>query len=166
MKRHLCGVMESDDKKGAVGIQICPNISAEQKRKYIQIEEVAQQKRKKQKTQSESSATSRFGSSSPHCTSASSVGKRTIGDFLNVAGRDDVDGKIIQFLCACGVPFNVLRSHCWHEMVKAINEALKGYKSPNYQKARTMLLEREKTKVQRALTRFTNEWVDCGVSIV
>jgi len=29
-----------------------------------------------------------------------------------------------------------------------------------------VLLEREKTKVQRALTRFTNEWVDCGVSIV
>jgi len=51
-------------------------------------------------------------------------------------------------------------------MVKAINEAPKGYKSPSYEKARTVLLEREKAKVQRALTRFTNEWVDCGVSIV
>ena len=29
-----------------------------------------------------------------------------------------------------------------------------------------MLLEREKAKVQRALTRFTHEWVDFGVSIV
>ena len=46
VRRHLCGVMDSDEKKGAVGIQICPNISAEQRRKYIQIE-VAQQKRKK-----------------------------------------------------------------------------------------------------------------------
>eukprot|EP00253_Pinus_taeda_P014544 PITA_14544 len=51
-------------------------------------------------------------------------------------------------------------------MVKAINEAPKGYKAPNYEKARTMLLEREKAKVQRPLTRFTNEWVDSGVSIV
>lgn len=62
VRRHLCGVMDSDDKKGVVGIQICPNISSEHKRKYIQIEEAAQQKSKKQKTHSESSATSRFGS--------------------------------------------------------------------------------------------------------
>jgi len=110
VRRHLCGVMDSDDKKGAVGIQICPNIFAEQRRKYIQIEEVAQQKSKKQKTHSESSATSRFGSSSAHGTSGSSGGKRTIRGFLNVAGRDDVDGNIVRFLCACGVPFSVLRS--------------------------------------------------------
>jgi len=95
VRGHLCGVMDSDEKNGAMGIQICPNISAEQRRKYIQIEEVAQQKSKKQKTHYESSATSRFGSSSPHGTSASSGGKRTIGDFLNVVGRDDVDGKIV-----------------------------------------------------------------------
>jgi len=54
-----------------------------------------------------------------------------------------VDGKIAQFLCTCGVPFHVLHSPNWHEMVKAINEAPKGYKSPNYEKARIMLLERE-----------------------
>jgi len=88
-------MMGSDDKKGVVGIQIFPNISVEQRKKYMQIEEIAQQKSKKQKTQSESSATSRFGSSSPHGTFASFGGKRTIGDFLTVAGRDDVDGKII-----------------------------------------------------------------------
>ena len=29
-----------------------------------------------------------------------------------------------------------------------------------------MLLEREKSKVQRALTRFTHEWMDFGVSII
>ena len=50
-------------------------------------------------------------------------------------------------------------------MVKGINEAPKGYKSPNYEKARTVLLEREKEKVQIALTCFTNEWVDYGISI-
>lgn len=77
-----------------------------------------------------------------------------------------MDGKIVRFLCACGVPFNVLRSPYRHEMVKAMNEAPKGYKSLNYEKARPVLLEREKAKVQRTLTRFTNEWVDCGVSIV
>jgi len=53
----------------------------------------------------------------------------------------------------------VLCSPYWHDMFKAINEARTRYKSPNYEKARTMLIEREKEKVQRALTRFTNE---CG----
>ena len=95
VRRHLCGVMGSNEKKGVVGIAIFPKVSMEQRRKYIQIEEVAQQKNKKQKTQSESSATSKFGSSSAHGVSASSGGKKTIADFLNVAGRDDVDGKIV-----------------------------------------------------------------------
>ncbi len=144
-----------------MGVQICPNISTEERRKYIQIEEAAQQKNKKQKTHSESSATSKFGSCpSPHGTSATSGGRKTIGDFLNVAGRDDVDGKIVHFLCACGVPFNVLRSPYWHEMVKAINEAPKGYKSHNYVKPRTMLLEREKENILKVFTCFTNQWVD------
>jgi hypothetical protein len=60
----------------------------------------------------------------------------------------------------------VLRSPYWHDLVKAINEAPKGYKSPNYEKSRTVLLDWEKTKIQRALTRFTNEWEDVGVSII
>ena len=76
VRRHLCGVMESDEKKGDVGIAICPKVSAEQRRKYIQIEEAAQQKNKKQKTQFESSATSRFGSSSAHGVSATSEVKK------------------------------------------------------------------------------------------
>ena len=76
-----------------------------------------------------------------------------------------MDGKIVWFLYACSVPFNVLRSPYRHDMVNGINKAPKGYKSPNYEKGRTMLLEREKTKVQRALTRFTNESVNCGVSM-
>jgi hypothetical protein len=29
-----------------------------------------------------------------------------------------------------------------------------------------VLLDREKTKIQRALTRFTDEWSDIGVSVV
>jgi hypothetical protein len=50
LRRHLCGVMESDDNKGSTGITIFPNISKEQRQKYIKIKEVAQKKYgKKQK---------------------------------------------------------------------------------------------------------------------
>jgi hypothetical protein len=51
-------------------------------------------------------------------------------------------------------------------MVQSINKALKEYNSRGYGKARTMLLDKERAKSQRALTWFTDEWVECGVSIV
>jgi hypothetical protein len=98
-----------------------------------------------------------------HYTSGS---RRTIADFLDIGGRDEVDAKVVRFLYACGIPFNVLPSPYWHDLLKAINEAPKGYKSPNDEKARTVLLDREKEKIQRALTRFTDGWIDIGVPIV
>jgi hypothetical protein len=78
-----------------------------------------------------------------------------------------VDAKVARFLCACSVSFNVLRSPYWHGMVRAINEkAPKRYKNPNYEKARTVLLDRGKTKIQAGHSRLTNEWSEIGVSIV
>jgi hypothetical protein len=46
--------------------------------------------------------------------------------------------KNFKNLYACDVPFNVLIPHYWHEMVQAINGDPEGYKSPGYEKARTM----------------------------
>jgi hypothetical protein len=43
-----------------------------------------------------------------------------------------VDAKVSRFLYACGIPFNVLRSPYWHEMVQAINGAPKRYMSPSF----------------------------------
>jgi hypothetical protein len=77
-----------------------------------------------------------------------------------------VDAKVYRFLYACCIPFNVLRSPYWHEMVQAINGAPKGYRSPGYDKARTVGLDRERAKIQGALGKFTNEWNLNGVSIV
>lgn len=58
--------------------------------------------------------------------------------------KDDGDSKGVCFLYACGVHFNVLRPPYLHEMVTSINNVVKGYKAPNYEKARTMLLDKEK----------------------
>jgi hypothetical protein len=92
--------------------------------------------------------------------------RRTIQNFLDIGGRDEVDAKVVRFLYACGIPFNVHCSPYWHDLVKGINEAPKGYKSPSYEKARIVLLDRERAKIQRALTWFTNDWGDFGLSIV
>jgi hypothetical protein len=167
VRRHRCGIMESDDNKGSLGINVCPNVSKEQRQIYIKLEEVALRKHgKKQKLQSDD-ASSRFGgtSPSPHG-STTSTSRRTIGDFFDIGGRDEVDAKVARFLYSCDVPFNVLHSPYWHDMVRAINKkAPKGYKNPNYEKARTVLLDREKAKIQAGLTRFTNEWSEVGVQL-
>jgi len=42
-------VIDNDEKKGVMGISIFPKVSTQQKRKYIQIVEVAQQKKRNQK---------------------------------------------------------------------------------------------------------------------
>jgi hypothetical protein len=44
VRRHLCGIMESDDNKGSLEINVCPNISKEQRQIYINLEELAQRK--------------------------------------------------------------------------------------------------------------------------
>jgi hypothetical protein len=56
---------------------------------------------------------------------------------FGAAERDAVDLKIMKFLAANGISFNVLRSPYYSEMVTAINNAPKGYKGPGSEKART-----------------------------
>uniref|UniRef100_A0A804IG63 Uncharacterized protein n=1 Tax=Musa acuminata subsp. malaccensis TaxID=214687 RepID=A0A804IG63_MUSAM len=79
--------------------------------------------------------------------------------------RDDVDSKVVRCLCANGIPFNVLRSPYWEEMVLAISKEL-GYKSPSYEKANTIFLENERNKIDRELDDFKQKWPLYGISIV
>eukprot|EP00253_Pinus_taeda_P006026 PITA_06026 len=51
-------------------------------------------------------------------------------------------------------------------MVSTINNAPKGYKSPKYDKARTVGLDHEKEKISHSLNRMTSSWIYHGVSIV
>ena len=106
---------------------------------------------KKQKVQSHGSST--FGgytSTSPHASATSgSASRRTIANSLDIGGSDEVDAIVVRFLYACGVLFNVLRSPYWHDMVKAINKAPLGFKGPRYEKARTVLLDKEREKNQK-----------------
>jgi len=96
VRRHLCGIMESNDNKGSLGINVCLNISKEQREICIKIEEVAQRKHgKKQKLQSDD-VSSRFGGTSPSPRgSTTSTFRRTIGDFFDIGGRDEVDAKVV-----------------------------------------------------------------------
>jgi hypothetical protein len=72
--------------------------------------------------------------------------------------RDGVDMKIMEFIAANGIPFNVLRSPQYYEMVSAIKRAPKDYKPPSYEKARTTLLDACKSNVEKQLAPVRETW--------
>jgi hypothetical protein len=152
----------------SIGIKTCVKVDPEERLKYQREKEVAQNKAKKPKVEHQntqimfsSRAASVHGSAF-----SSSPSRRTLSNFLDQGCRDDVDAKNFRFLYACGIPFNVLRSPYWHEMVQAINGAPNKYRSPGYGKARTLGLDMERAKIQGSLGNFTNNWNRHGVSIV
>ncbi|KAG5542097.1 hypothetical protein RHGRI_021826 [Rhododendron griersonianum] len=60
----------------------------------------------------------------------------------------------------------LMRSPLWADMVAAINTAPKGYNSPNYEKVRTTLLDKEQNKVRHDLNPLMQDWSTHGVSIM
>jgi hypothetical protein len=147
VRKHLCGPMYWDEVKN-IGIKTCVSIDSKDRLKYQREEEVVQNKAKGPRGEPENARRMFIGrSASPHASAFSpSSLPRTLSEFLDQGCRDDVDAKVYRFLYACGIPFNVLRSPYWHEMVQAINGAPKGYRSPGYDKARTVGLDREEPK--------------------
>ncbi len=81
-----------------------------------------------------------------------------MADCFGEGKRHDADMKIVKFLCANGIPFNILRSPQFAEMVTAINKAPSGYKGPSSEKARTTLLDACKRSVEHDLAIVKSTW--------
>ena len=52
----------------------------------------------------------------------------------NAQGRKEAETRVARALYACGIPFNVVRSPYWKDMVREINTTPQGFKGPNYEK--------------------------------
>jgi hypothetical protein len=85
---------------------------------------------------------------------------------FNNQGREVADEHIARCIYANGLAFNLVRSPYWQQMIKAVNEAPKGYKSSGYEKVRTTLLSSEKQSVDRQLQAIRDTWNETGVSII
>ena len=85
--------------------------------------------------------------------------------FQNEA-RDTADHPIARCIYANGLSFNVVCSPYWQYMVRAVNEAPKGFKSPGYEKIRTTLLDDEVARVDAAMLPIKDTWTETGVTIV
>eukprot|EP01018_Ginkgo_biloba_P004346 Gb_25212 [translate_table: standard] len=85
---------------------------------------------------------------------------------MDVGGREDIDNCVARCIYACGISFNVVRSPYWQDMVGAINDGPKGYKTPSFEKVRTTLLIKEKSLVEHSIEPIRVSWRTTGVSIV
>ncbi|ERN18985.1 hypothetical protein AMTR_s00194p00040050 [Amborella trichopoda] len=80
--------------------------------------------------------------------------------------REDVAAAIARCYYAHGIPFNVVKGPQFQEMLYVINNAPKGYVPPKYERLRTSLLDKERSRIDSLLGTLRNEWPTCGVSIV
>ncbi|XP_077228615.1 uncharacterized protein LOC143861602 [Tasmannia lanceolata] len=104
-------------------------------------------------------------SSNSGVTSSSKIGESPLDKSFRAKDRDDLDHKVLRFFAANGIPFNVLRSPYFQEMITAAN-FVPGYKLPSYEKARTTLLDHEKENVTKDLGVVREKWPEHGLSIV
>eukprot|EP00253_Pinus_taeda_P002383 PITA_02383 len=95
-----------------------------------------------------------------------SVQDSRIAKLVNVQPREETDSRVVRCIYACGIPFNVVRSPYWQDMIRSINKAPQGYEGPNYEKVRTQLLKNEKELVEDILAPIRSSWSSSGVTIV
>ncbi|ERN18987.1 hypothetical protein AMTR_s00194p00041600 [Amborella trichopoda] len=61
--------------------------------------------------------------------------------------REDVDAAIARCYYAHGISFNVVKGPQFQEILYAIYNALKGYFPPKYERLRTSLLDKERSRI-------------------
>ena len=90
----------------------------------------------------------------------------TLVKMFDMGGRDEIDRRVARAISACALSFNVVRSPYWKDMLKAVNEAPRGYKGPNFEKVRTTLQLKKKIIVEKILEPVRSNWSSNGVSII
>jgi hypothetical protein len=85
---------------------------------------------------------------------------------FDMGGRDEMENKVARAVFACGIPFNVVQSPYWQDMLRVVNEAPRGYKGPNFEKVHTTLLRKERLIVEKVLELVCSSWSCNGVSII
>eukprot|EP01018_Ginkgo_biloba_P032215 Gb_18618 [translate_table: standard] len=143
VKAHLLHITK-------IRVKVCPKVNHAKKEAFIKEQEDAERASKR-------------GSVNPF--------KRTkemgqLEKMMDVGGREDVDSRVARCIYACGISFNVVRSPYWQDMVRAINDGPKGYKTPSFEKVRTTLLTKEKSLMEQSIEPIRASWRTTGVSII
>ena len=82
---------------------------------------------------------------------------------LNNQGREEAETRVSRAIYAYGIPFNVVRSLYWQDLVRAINTAPQGFKGPNYEKLKKKLLKKERLLLEDVLKPIRSSWSNTRV---
>ncbi|KAL7246027.1 hypothetical protein ACSBR2_001205 [Camellia fascicularis] len=161
VRQHLIGKLPGQRYQG---IGVCPKLSQAEK-ELLKEEELAAQRIFGGNCKSRKIPMPSKTQQLSQTTGKSSV-KDSVDKMFQTVSQEEVDQKIARCIYGNGIAFNVVRSPLWADMVSSILNAPKGYKSPNYEKVRTALLDKEHKKVQQSLTPLMQDWSTHGVSII
>jgi hypothetical protein len=170
VKGHLNGLNNT-------GVAVCPGpdvangkpgqgLSPAKLQLYASLQDVADRRYAKGKVPMQASAARPPMLSKPTVTTNKRPTLGPLDSSFNNQGREVADEHVARCVYANGLPFNLVRSSYWKQMIKVVNEAPKWYKSPGYEKVCTTLLSSERQTVDRQLQSIRETWAETGVSIV
>eukprot|EP01018_Ginkgo_biloba_P012194 Gb_36652 [translate_table: standard] len=165
VKAHLLHITK-------IGVKVCPKVNHAKKEAFIEEQEAAKRASKRGSVNpfpKGSSSSMAPPSSQPNVDHAPRKRTKEMGQLekmMDVGGREDVDSRIARCIYACSISFNVVCSPYWQDMVRAINDGPKGYKTPSFEKVWTTLLTKEKSLVEQSIEPIRASWRTTGVSIV
>eukprot|EP00253_Pinus_taeda_P014029 PITA_14029 len=167
VKAHLTGQIKT-------GVLVCngPNgqprtsLSPAKFKFYASLQDATDRKFSKGKLPVQTSTTKSSLSSTPTLTSDKRPTLGPLEAAFNTQGREVENEHVAHCIYANGLAFNLVCSPYWQQMIKAVNEAPKGYKSPGYEKVRTTLLTSEGKFVDRQLQSICDTWEETRVSII
>eukprot|EP01018_Ginkgo_biloba_P009879 Gb_04501 [translate_table: standard] len=165
VKAHLLHITK-------IGVKVCPKFNHAKKEGFIKEQEPAERASKRGSVNPfPKGSSSSMGPPSSQRNVDHAPHKRTkemgqLQKMMDVGRREDVDSRVARCIYACGMSFNVVRSPYWQDMVRAINDSPKGYKTPSFEKVQTTLLTKEKSLVEQSIEPIRASWWTTGVSIV
>eukprot|EP01018_Ginkgo_biloba_P026643 Gb_19058 [translate_table: standard] len=140
-----------------IGVKVCPKVNHAKKEGFIKEQEAAERASKRGSVNPfPKGSSSSMGPASSQLNVDHAPRKRTkemgqLEKMMDVGGREDVDSRVARCIYACGISFNVVHSPYWQDMVRAINNGPKGYKTPSFEKMQTTLLTKEKFLVEQSI---------------
>jgi len=151
-----------NDANGKLG----PGLSPAKLQFYASLQDVVDRRNAKGKVHVQGSASKPPTPSKPTIVTNKRPTLGSLEAAFNNQGREVVDEHVAHCIYANGLAFNLVRSPYWQKMIKAVNEASNGYKSPGYEKVCTTLLTSERQSVDRQLQSIRDTRTETRVSIV
>ncbi|XP_049933543.1 uncharacterized protein LOC116252633 [Nymphaea colorata] len=93
--------------------------------------------------------------------------QKSIEQTFALQKRQELDRKVGTFFFSSCIPFNAARNPYWKDLVTSLaNSNMSGYVAPDSEKLQTIILQQEKSRIEKMLQYQKLSWEQHGVSIV